>query len=350
MKVIPEEIVHTFLVSITTTLTCVTLLIREQRVKVPIFLSLCEDPIWNVRQSILFSLPALLSRLPPEHKSNQALRTLRRAYNDSQKEVRTGVLEVLGEVIYAFHGDEPGPPEEIVQMFIGEEGRDWYSPESTAFDAYMNNLKKPWVPPSLAAKMRAASGFEDSSGTSTPISPKGGSDPARPLICAFNLPAVILTLGRTRWDDLRALYIFLAKTGTVNVRQTLAASIGEVARIVGPVNARRDLVARWWDFARSKEAVVRRKAVEALELFLQAVDVQDRVQIAASLEDVWANSWTGWREREVFAGAFAGVAGALVSCSPATVRGLVRMSLRDPYAAVRNAAIHAVSVIHVCKI
>lgn len=251
-----------------------------------------------------------------------------------------GVLEVLGEVIYAFHGDKPGPPEEIVQMFIGEEGKDWHNPESSAFDAYMSNqARNAWSP--TLARIRVATFFEDSSGTSTPISPNTGSDPSRPLICAFNLPAVILTLGHRRWHELRGLYIFLAKTGAVKVRQTLAASIGEVARIVGPEHARQDLVARWWDFARSRDAVVRRKAVESLELFLQGIGVQERILIGASLEEVWANSWTGWREREVFASEFAGIAGALVSCSLATVRGLMRRMLRDPYAAVRNAAVGA---------
>ncbi len=48
----------------------------------------------------------------------------------------------------------------------------------------------------------------------------------------------------------------------------------------------------------------------------------------------------------MFASEFAGIAGALVGCSLATVRGLMRRMLRDPYAAVRNAAVGAVSKAH----
>jgi hypothetical protein len=54
-----------------------------------------------------------------------------------------------------------------------------------------------------------------------------------PLICAFNYPALALTLGKERWGELRELYLELSTSLVVKVRCTLAASLGELAKILG---------------------------------------------------------------------------------------------------------------------
>lgn len=89
------------------------------------FESFCQDPVSHVRQSVLFALPAILSRLPSSRKRTQTLKTIMTLSRDPSAAVRSGVLEVLGEVIYTFCDDEMGPPNEIVRLFIGDEGRDW---------------------------------------------------------------------------------------------------------------------------------------------------------------------------------------------------------------------------------
>ena len=281
-------------------------------------------------------------------KRTQALRTITRLWGDAVQEVRTSALEVMGEVIYTFNGDDPGPPDEIVHYFIGEEGRDWHDPESPAFDAYMaKQAKGPWSPAILPTRLMfdTASGglLEDTSGAATPISPESLSDPARALICAFNFPAVILTLGRHRWHELRGLYLYLAMAGAVKVRQTLAASMGEVAKVIGPEHARKDLVPRWMEFAKCKDSVVRRKAMESMGLFLQMLDVGDRRRVGACLVEVWDHHLRGWREREELAKVFCGLVESLEGAGCTQVVGtLLRRLLRDGYAAVRNAAIAGV--------
>ncbi len=178
-----------------------------------------------------------------------------------------GVLEVLGEVIYAFHGDEPGPPEEIVQMFIGEEGKDWHNPESSAFDAYMSNqARNTWSPigsNSSCNLFRRLVGHIDaylSEYWQRPIPtahlrvqpPRGDID------------AWTQTLARAA----RSLHL----SGEDGCSEGAPNSRGEHRRGCANSRARARQAgprARWWDFARSRDAVVRRKAVESLELFLQ---------------------------------------------------------------------------------
>ncbi|EJD05837.1 ARM repeat-containing protein [Fomitiporia mediterranea MF3/22] len=326
-KVVPEELLYISLL--------------------PLFDCFCEDTIWNVRQSILFALPAILSRLPSDQRRAHALKTIQKFTNDPAPQVRTGVLEVLGEVIYSFHGDDRGPPDQIFRLFVGEEGRDWHGPDSPALEMTQNvQTRIPWAesafrarfPPSPNEGFSLTATASSALSSSSPLSLTPGSDPARPLICAFNLPAVALTVGPKCWPDLRGLYVFLARTGTTKVRQTLAASIGEIARIIGPENARHDLIYRWWDFVRGRDAVVRMKALEALETFLQALNPSDRARIFGSLEEVWDNHLTGWREREVLARSMDRLA-PLFPADGEVLRLVLRRALRDTTAAVRNAVI-----------
>ena len=60
--------------------------------------------------------------------------------------------------------------------------------------------------------------------------------------CAFSLPAVALTLGRTNWPLLKETYETLANDMQWKVRRTLASSIHELGVILGEEVAASDLV------------------------------------------------------------------------------------------------------------
>jgi serine/threonine-protein phosphatase 4 regulatory subunit 1 len=51
--------------------------------------------------------------------------------------------------------------------------------------------------------------------------------------CAFSFPAVLLTVGSGRWKTVRPLYQALVKCNSPSVKQTLAASLHEIAKILG---------------------------------------------------------------------------------------------------------------------
>ena len=60
--------------------------------------------------------------------------------------------------------------------------------------------------------------------------------------CAFSLPAVALTLGRSNWPLLKETYETLANDMQWKVRRTLASSIHELGVILGEEVAAQDLV------------------------------------------------------------------------------------------------------------
>jgi len=294
---------------------------------IPLFESLRADPVWHVRHSSMFALPALLSRLSPAARRSLALNTIMPLARDESSSVRTGVLEALGEIVYTFHEDEDGPPEDLLRLFLGrEEDKRAHDKRRSARSLLEQEESRPL-----------------SSGSSKSPLDLFYEDPARPLACAFNYPAVALSLGRTRWDELRPLYVALSQNRSPKVRRTLAASLGDLANIIGPDNASRDLKSVWLDAMRcEEEGDIRMKAIECLASFLDSLDPEGQDEIYTGLETIWSEGWLrNWRERD-------GIIRALLKTnSPPKkfehVHGLIRIALQDDFGGVRDAAIDTIA-------
>ncbi|KAJ6547456.1 armadillo-type protein [Mycena capillaripes] len=312
-KVVPEEVVVLSLI--------------------PLFDNLRRDSQWHVRHSALFALPAILSRLSPAHRRTLALDTIIPLSTDESQPVRSGTLESLGEVLYTFHEDDDGPPEELVQLFLGRRE------DRRVRDGQQAVQDRDQILSSLFGRptpQRSAGSMMESPLTSF------YTDPARPLICAFNYPAVALTLGRARWGELRVAYLEIADNKEVAVRRSLAASLGELAKIIGEENAERDLMGVWWDAVRSEEEEVREKALECVEVFVAALRKEPQIAVVSGLLTIWQEGvFRGWRERQGIARSLVGLTNSVGHDIPGVLRGLLRKALEDNVAAVREAAISA---------
>lgn len=175
------------------------------------------------------------------------------------------------------------------------------------------------------------------------------NDPTRPLICAFNYPALALTLGKERWGELRELYLELSTNVVVKVRCTLAASLGELAKILGAANAHKDLMQVFKSTITAEEGEVRLKAIEALELFVAEIGDEDRWEVLEVLLSNWnSDRLRGWREREgvvkllsVFSGYQHDVPAGNY-WRGRQLRDILLRGLEDGVASVRDAAISVV--------
>ena len=278
--------------------------------QLPLYENLVQDEQWHVRHSILFALPGILARIDPAQRRLLTVPSLVQLSRDPADPVRSGLLEVLGEVIYTFREDPGGPPRELLHIFIATE-RHW-SLEDAPHPSPNTLMAHTWF-----------------------------SDPERPIICAFNFPAVILTLGAARWHEARGYYLHLTRSDNPKVMRTLAASLGEVAAIIGPDAAERDLVPVFLLFLRSSEADVRAKLIETAPKFTECLAESRREPTLSSLSSMWLDLG-GWREREDLARHF----GELITLAgehALLVVDLVSRGLRDEVAAVREAAASSVS-------
>jgi serine/threonine-protein phosphatase 4 regulatory subunit 1 len=248
------------------------------------------------------------------------------------------------------NGKPSEPPDELLRMFLGRrdgdlsEGRSMTIEEASTSPSddgtrssgrLLEDIASPLPEPD---KAKALDSFY--------------ADPSRPLICAFNYPAVALTLGPQLWEShLRSTYLWLATSRDFNVRRTLAASIGELATIMGPERAERDLVTVWRNVVRSEEEDVRMKVVDCLLSFVGAVRGQARAKVLKDVLGVWQDGgWKSWREREGIARGLKGMVAVLndgwndgVEMDIwSTVRGLLKCACWDGVSAVREGAIDAV--------
>lgn len=285
----------------------------------------------------------MLTRLNPRQRRALALDTIIPLSSDENADVRQGVLEALGEVIYTFHEDEAGPPEEILRLFLGR------AEDRRALDEQRSSnaeIAVKWGMLSTSPTFAFQTSDVNQKISEEPPLELFYKDPGRPLICAFNLPAVALTLGRKRWIELRDLYLYLTKDPSLKVRRTLAASLGELAKIIGPDNAQSDLLPVWKTSVRFEEdAEVRNKALECTEVFIGALhEGRCRKEVAEEMVDVWrTGTLRGWRERQTAASSLAGLQASIGEKEPIIIRNLLMLALEDPVAAVRETGKSSVS-------
>ncbi|KAF9053580.1 ARM repeat-containing protein [Hymenopellis radicata] len=303
-KTVPDELVHMSLL--------------------PLLENLMGDSIPHVRHSSLFALPSVLARLPLKQRQTFALHAVNTLAMDPSDDVRSGLLDSLGEILYTFYSEDgsndAGPPEELIWMFIGRQP-----------DLRRRDGQQPFDRDKID---KLASFYQDR---------------ARPLICAFNFPAVAKSLGPSRWDSiLRDMYLRLANNPAFGVRRTLAASVGELARILGPEKAERDLMGVWRDAINGQDEEIRTKTVDCLGVLFGALGPTGRREVLEKVLEVWtAKRWKGWRERETIALTFMTIIESIQSSTKmdvtghaAALCGLVIQALLDNVSAIREAALH----------
>ena len=88
---------------------------------------------------------------------------------------------------------------------------------------------------------------------------------------SFNFPAFVYTLGKDHWESFRKLYLKLAKFNDGRIKKTLAHSIHELARILGPEITESDLVPLMERFLKDPTNEIRSGALRNLHVFLNEV-------------------------------------------------------------------------------
>lgn len=299
-----------------------------------------KDSEAHVRQSSVFAIPSVLKRLSPQRRRELASKYMLALCEDAGESVRTSALQVLAEVIHTFQEDEGGPPEELLDYFLKGENEQVQAPLTKPEPKKESPIveKDPysqWAAPSQTTWGNEPGYFEEE-----PSFP----DPDRALICAFNYPAIALTLGSAQWSRLAGYYRYLAQESwhTPKVRSTLAASAGEVARIVGPWAAQTDIVPVWWMCLSGDQSEAKIKALKALPLLLESLDAEGRVHVATKLDEAWEKHVPGWKERDAFARQL-GLVVPLLKNEGSVLCRIFRSGLEDRVAAIREAVVAAVS-------
>ncbi|ORX58715.1 ARM repeat-containing protein [Hesseltinella vesiculosa] len=281
---------------------------------IPIFEQLCKDATWHVRHNSLIALPTLCDLVSHDLKVRLVGPCVQRFMNDLSQQVRFKLAELIGALIVKFlpkdwessraPGNVPAP---LVEFFLSLGNQSRHEPGQ-------HRLEDDMV-----------------------------------LLCAFNFPAALLTVGASAWDtEFKDVYMKLAKDHQVKVRTSLAHSLHEISRILGPEKTERDLVHIFALYLMDVDQV-KACVLDHLAAFLQGLPDHSRQEYLPVLSEIWEGLDDNYRLREVFTEQ---LDACLVFCSLDQIIDqilpLTAQATKDSIAIIRNNA--AILIHHIVQI
>lgn len=155
--------------------------------------------------------------------------------------------------------------------------------------------------------------------------------------CAYSFPGVLQTVGVERWGELRQVYHSLVQSHSFSVKETLATSLHEIAKILGEKLAEEELVAVFEEMIQDVHEAVRLGIVKHLADFLRLLSMPCRVSYLPLLDDILQSTNPfNWRLRQSLAAQLP----ELMTLPPpqnvfSTLFPLAMTLLQDPVAEVR---------------
>ncbi|KAF9365139.1 Serine/threonine-protein phosphatase 4 regulatory subunit 1 [Mortierella sp. NVP85] len=223
----------------------------------PLYDSFVQDDTWHIRQACCTILASLVVSLPVDMRATKAEEIYSIFSVDVSRNVRNSIMEVLGEVIVGFERDNV--PESLLNHFL---------------DMGQNPM----------------------------------NEQERAVMCAFSFPAVVLTAGRSKWEIMKPVYMRLAGTFRPPIRRSLACSLHEIARILGPELADRDLALAFADCLVAEDDV-REGVLEHAADFVSCLSPKCRSNAIQDLYRAWTDleRSSNWRLRHVLVGQLPGL-------------------------------------------
>ena len=217
----------------------------------PHYLKLTRDSIWGVRKCCVDSLVGLTEVVSPEVRQSQLIPVFEGFSSDSSRWVRNAAFEILGPFIHA--------------------------------------LGEPLVKPALLKRY-----------TQIPHMSSAVVDTEAIFHCAYNFPAVVATLGASRFEELAETFNALVHDTKPSIRATLSHSLHEIAKMIGPDLTQTYLLSAFDIFLHDLDEV-RIGIVSTLAKFLSALHQQKRTEYLDVLFEIAAGSEQIWRWRHILA-------------------------------------------------
>mmetsp|Transcript_9745 Transcript_9745/g.21862 ORF Transcript_9745/g.21862 Transcript_9745/m.21862 type:complete len:880 (+) Transcript_9745:241-2880(+) len=306
---------------------------------IPEVVSLAEDPVFRVRKSTALNFHnickvggehELLERLMPAfvRLSKDDMYRVRRACAESLSEISKNVSEDvrLGVLVEIFLRLTHDPSKLVKQSVLQQAGMFVATLPARAINENILNQYCSMI-----------------------SNPTGDANVDNDLkyICAFSFPAVFQVIGPKRWHEVREVYHILAQSRSTNIKQTLAHSLHEVARILaeGAV-VEEELVPVFEEMVQDVE-VVQMGVIKHLAKFLACLPEPCRVSYLPLLHDILhSTNPFNWRLRRYLAHQLPD----LVLLPPKedlfrTLFPTVMILLQDPVASVRLVTFHGVTAL-----
>ena len=166
----------------------------------PVYQKISKDSLWTVRNPAVKILPKLTKLCDSKTVSTVLIDIFKTFSQDPKIFVKYSAIEIFGEFISLLNKEDKDNYKELLNFYVS---------------TINESSEKP--------------GKKDDT---TSILEK----------CAVNFTAILQLYGKEAWDTLKVVYKKMAQEKEEKIRLTLAASMGEVSKILGPELTESDLV------------------------------------------------------------------------------------------------------------
>lgn len=213
----------------------------------PAFIELSQDDIWGVRKACAESLVEVAKTMDPVVRATELVHVYESLSNDTSKWVRGAAFQHVGPFLATLSADQI--PDTIISSFLS---------------------------------MATVSGDD------------------LPYYCAYSFPAVVVTLGKSRWSELALTFADLSIHPTEKVRRTLAYSLHELAQFLGSELTESDLLTAFEAYLGDVDSV-RLGVICNLANFIRMLNISTRAYYVAQLDEICfgSNEIHNWRIREI---------------------------------------------------
>lgn len=291
---------------------------------IPLFDLFVRDDSWEIRRACCTVLATFSSTLP----LGLRIRKVEEIYDiyagDVSRNVRNSAMEVLGEVIYGL--GQGNVPDTLLNHFLNMGQQPMNEHELAVMCAFSFPGK------TLSIYHTLLFSLSISCTLTIDIT-----------LFARTFVAVVLTAGRSKWPQMKPVYMKLAGTFRFPIRRSLACSLHEVAKILGPELADRDLATAFSECLVAEDEVKEGVIGHVVE-FVACLSPKKRSEALRNLNTAWLEleQSSNWRLRDSLAGQLPGL--CEIAEGQDLVEVLIPLSIRactDSVSTIRESGVMA---------
>ena len=218
----------------------------------PLYEKISKDSMWNVRKVAVEILPKITKLCDKEIISSKLLNIFKSFCQDQKNFVRYEAVEIFGEFLSLLDKDDIKNYTQLLDFYI-----------NTIEECTKNNKKDDLT---IIKK------------------------------CAYNFPAVLVMYGPENWDKLKPCFVKMAEQKEERIKLPLAASLGELSKILGNEVTENDLL-DFVDKFYKGNSDMKMKILGILPDIIRNISSNKKNQYLENIKIMIGNKEDKWRKR-----------------------------------------------------
>ena len=219
----------------------------------PVYEKLSKDSMWNVRKVAVEILPKITKLCDKEIISTKLLNIFKDFCQDQKNFVRYEAVEIFGEFLSLLDKND-------IKNY------------SKLLDFYINTIEEC----SKSSKKDDVTIIQK---------------------CAYNFPAVLVMYGVENWEKLKPCFVKMAEQKEEKIKLPLAASLGELSKILGNEITENDLLDFVDKFYNENSSEMKMKILAVLPDIIRNISSNKKNQYLENIKIMIGNKEDKWRKR-----------------------------------------------------